>query len=154
MFLAIFVADAKIIFGYNFVAPLSDLCSMSTKTSVKQMFINKIWNTSLINLYLIHRSSFQNILQATVECYVTFLVADNSFSSNFKYFHGRISQNRFGSMNIKCFHGNGLSFKAYLLPIKIEFFIIAKEFSKSDFFLFFANGRRKVLYEVVAEVTG
>ena len=43
--------------------------------------------------------------------YVTFLVANNTFSNNFKYPHARKSKNNFGTMNIKSFYGNGVSVK-------------------------------------------
>ena len=39
-------------------------------------------------------------------------------------------------------------------PQELEFFMIAREISKSDFFAFFANGSRKLLYVIVTEVTG
>ena len=35
----------------------------------------------------------------------------------------------------------------------IEFFIMAREISKSDVYLFFANGSGKLLYETVTGVT-
>ena len=56
----------------------------------------------------------------TTRCnsYVAFLVANNIFSNNLKYFSGRKSHNSFGSMKVKPFYGNGVSFKAYLLPFK------------------------------------
>ena len=44
-------------------------------------------------------------------CYMTFLVANNTLSNNFKYTHARKTQNSFGSMDIKYFYGNGVSFK-------------------------------------------
>ena len=37
---------------------------------------------------------------------------------------------------------------------EFDFFIIAREIRKSDLSLFFANGRGKLFYEIVREVTG
>ena len=90
---------------------LNDLCTASTKTQVEQMLINKIWKRSYINPHLIWISSFHNMFTSCCNCYVTFLVANNTFSNNFKYIHSRKPRNSFGSMNIKSFYGNSISFK-------------------------------------------
>ena len=70
-----------------------------------------------------------------------FLVTNNTFSNNFKYLHGRKSQNGFESVTIK-------SFKEMVFPVRFsyfpsknyrefEFFMIAREISLLDFFAIF-----------------
>ena len=112
------------------VTSLNDLCTASTKAQVEQMLINKIWKRSYINSHLIWRSSFQNMFTSCCNCYVTFLVANNTFSNNFKYLHSRKPGNSFGRMNIKSFYGNGTSYKVYYFPSKncgkFEFLMIAR----------------------------
>ena len=49
---------------------------------------------------------------------------------------------------MKFFHRNGVKKRP-----GIEFFIMAGEISKSDGYLFFANGSGKLLYETVTRVT-
>ena len=75
------------------------------------MFINKIRIRSLINLNSKRRNYFQNMFTSRCNCYVTFLFADNTLSNSFKYTHPRKSLSNFGSMNMKSFYGNIVSFK-------------------------------------------
>ena len=88
------------------------------KWLVHSVYKNKIWNTSLINPYLIWRVSFQNMFTSCCNCYVRFLVNNNAFSNNFKYPHGPKSQSNYGSMSKKFFYRNIVSFKAYLIRSK------------------------------------
>ena len=80
--------------------------------------------------------------------YVTFLVAINTVSNNFKYPHAGKSQNIFGNMNLKPFCGNvfPLRFSYFFSKNHREFglFMIAKEISKSEFFAIFWKRQREI----------
>lgn len=86
------------------------------------------------------------------------LAAINAFSKKFEYLHGRKYQNNFGSMSINSFYEIvfPLTFSYFTSKNhhKFEFFKIAREICKSDFFAISAKGWGKVIYEVVEEVTG
>ena len=79
------------------------------------------------------------MLTSRCNCYVAFLVANNTFSNNFKYPHAWKSQNSFGRIKRKSFYGNGIAFlRLSYFPSKnhreFELFLLATEISKSDFF--------------------
>ena len=71
------------------VTSLKDLCMCvsSTKKLVEEVLISKIWNRSLLNSYLIWRSSFQNMFTNRCNHYVTFSVANNTSWNNLKHEH-------------------------------------------------------------------
>ena len=77
------------------VTSLNDLYKVSTKRLVEQIFINKVRNRSLRNPHVIWRNSFQNMFTSRCNCYVTVIVANNTFSNNFKYLYCRKSQTSF-----------------------------------------------------------
>ena len=132
----------------NSATSFIDSCTASTRKLREQLFINKIWNRSLINPYLIWRSSFQNMFTCCCNCYVTFLVANNTFWNNFMYLQGRNYQNNFGqSLLMEMVFPLRLSYFHLKNLWKFEFFMTAREISKSDFFAIFC----KLLYEAWTE---
>ena len=92
------------------------MCTASTKRLVEQILIKIVWNSSLINLYLIWKIFFQNMFIIRWSFYLTFLGVNNMFSNSFRYSHAQKYQDNFGSMNIKPFYGNGVSCKE--VPLK------------------------------------
>ena len=86
----------------NNVILLNDFRAVSTKRLVEQILINKIWSILIINPNLIwyEEVPFRVCLQVRCKCYVTFLVANNAFSNNFKYPYTWKSRNRFENIKV------------------------------------------------------
>ena len=89
------------------VTLVNNLRTVPTRRLVEHMFIKQ-------NLkYVIDK--FQFNMKKLLSEYVTFLVAINTFSNNFKYPHAGKSQNIFGNMNLKSFRGN-------VFPLRFSYF--------------------------------
>ena len=65
-------------------------CTASTQRLVEQKFIKR-------------RSSYQDMLTGRGSCYMTFLVANNTLSNNFKYTHARKSSQQLRKHGHKAF---------------------------------------------------